>query len=210
MTVHHVVHNGIDLDRVAVGVSRGAHLACAGRISPEKGVHVAIAVARRAGRQLVIVGGVYDESYFATAIRPHVRELPDWHAGAPVSGAVYIGQRSRGDLHAILASSAVTLMPVLWDEPFGLVALESLAVGTPVVAYRRGGLPEIVDATCGELVAPGDEAGLERAIGRAAMWPLDACRAQAERFSLRAMLSGYEAVYAAVQSGAPYRDAGYP
>ena len=208
--VPYVVHNGIDLDRIPLGVARGTHLVCAGRISPEKGVHVAIAVARRVGRPLVILGGVYDASYFATAVAPRVRELPNWRPGDPVSGAVYIGRRSRSELHGIVASSAVTLMPVLWDEPFGLVALESLAAGTPVVAYRRGGLAEILDATSGELVAPGDETGLERAIGRAAMWPPDACRARAARFSLGAMLSGYEAVYAAVQSGAPRRDAGYP
>ncbi len=207
--VTHVVHNGIAPGGIRPGAARGSHVVCAGRISPEKGVHIAVAAARRDGRAIVVVGGVYDEAYFARAVAPHVRSAPEWRAGDPVSGAIYVGRRSRDELHQIVASAAVMLMPVQWEEPFGLVALESLAAGTPVVAYRRGGLPEIIDASCGELVDPGDEAGLVRAISRAANRSRAACRTRAARFSLAAMVSGYEAVYAAVRGDAPGADRGY-
>ena len=126
-----------------------------------------------------------------------------------IRDSVYIGQRPRSELYDILGSSAVTLMPVLWDEPFGLVALESLAAGTPVAGYRRGGLAEIVDASCGELVDPGDEAELARAIPRAVARAPYACRTHAERFSLAAMITGYEGVFAAVQGAASRGDRGY-
>lgn len=206
--VVHVVHNGVALDEIKVGITRGAQAVCAGRVSPEKGVHIAIAVARRAGRPLVIVGGSYDRSYFSAAVAPYVRSAPEWLPGDPVSGAIHIGHRPRREVHEILAGSTVLLMPVLWDEPFGLVALESLAAGTPVAGYRRGGLPEIVDESCGELVASGDEAALAGAISRVATRLPDACRKRAERFSLAAMVSRYEAVYSAVQGDTPIADRG--
>jgi glycosyltransferase involved in cell wall biosynthesis len=196
--VAHVIHNGIDAGRIAIGERRGTHLICAGRVSPEKGTHVAVAVARRSGRPLLVVGGAYDEAYFASTVAPHVRHVPDWRLGDPVEGVVYIGPRRRDELLAIVGSSAASLMPVMWDEPFGLVALESLATGTPVIAYRRGGLPEIVDGTCGVLVPPGDEAALERAIRVAPALAGAACRRRAEDFSLTAMVAGYEAVYRGV------------
>jgi glycosyltransferase involved in cell wall biosynthesis len=92
-------------------------------------------------------------------------------------------------------------MPVMWDEPFGLVALESLATGTPVFGYRRGGLTEIVDETCGALVRPGDVDALVHALASAPALAGEACRRRAERFSLDAMILGYETIYRAVQAG---------
>jgi glycosyltransferase involved in cell wall biosynthesis len=95
-----------------------------------------------------------------------------------------------------LGEAAVTLMPVRWDEPFGLVAVESLATGTPVVAFRRGGLTEILDERA--LVAPDDvdafASAAEEAVGRD---PL-ACRMRAERFALPAMIDRYQALYASL------------
>jgi glycosyltransferase involved in cell wall biosynthesis len=199
--VAHVVHNGIDVAAIARGETRGAHAICAGRVSPEKGTHVAVAVARRSGRPLLIAGGVYDAAYFTSAIEPHVRQRLDWRVGDAIDGIVYIGPRRRGELLSIVGSSAVALMPVMWDEPFGLVAVESLATGTPVVAYRRGGLAEIVDETCGALVPAGDEAALERALATAPALAGEACRRRAERFSLDAMIAGYEGVYRAMGVG---------
>jgi UDP-glucose:tetrahydrobiopterin glucosyltransferase len=193
--VTHVVHNGIDLNQVPVGQRRGTHLICAGRVSPEKGTHIAVAVARRRGRSLVVAGGVYDDAYFESRVAPHVRRSPEWRLGDPIEDVVYVGPRKREELLTIMGSSAALLMPVLWDEPFGLVALESLATGTPVIAYRRGGLAEIVDETCGVLVEPDDEDALERAIGIGPELAGDPCRRRSERFSLTAMLAAYEGVY---------------
>jgi glycosyltransferase involved in cell wall biosynthesis len=193
--VAQVIHNGIDVGRIKVGQRRGTHLVCAGRLSPEKGTHIAVAVARRSGRSLLVVGGAYDEAYFASAVAPHLRLMPEWRLGDPVEGVIYVGPRTRHELLAIVGSSSASLMPVMWDEPFGLVALESLATGTPVIAYRRGGLPEIVDDTCGVLVPPGDDDALERALAVAPGLAGTACRRRAERFSLDAMVAGYEALY---------------
>ena len=192
VAVRHVIHNGVDLARIPFSTRRGDHLLYAGRISPEKGVAAAIDVAARAGRGIVIVGGLYDESYFASAIAPRVWRESDIDPHGPVRGAVYLGARAREEVYRLMGGAAVTLLPVRWEEPFGLVAVESLAAGTPVVAYRRGGLVEIVDERSGVLVRPDDEAELVRAVGRApALDPRD-CRRRAERFGLAAMIEAYE------------------
>ena len=124
-----------------------------GRISPEKGTETAIAVARRAGLRPLVVGDPYDRQYFEVRVRPLLTE-------AELSPAV---PRSR--LLSLMASSAVTLMPVEWDEPFGLVAAESQLAGCPVAGYRRGALPEVVrQGEGGLLVEPGDPAALVAAV----------------------------------------------
>jgi len=194
VAVRHVIHNGVDLTRIPFSTRRGDHLLYAGRISPEKGVATAIDIAARAGRGLVIVGGVYDEAYFARAIAPRVRRESEPDPYSPVRGAVYLGARAREEVYRLMGGAAVTLLPVQWEEPFGLVAVESLAAGTPVVGYRRGGLAEIVDSGSGVLVRPGDEAELVRAVDRATALDPHGCRRRAERFGLAAMIGGYEAL----------------
>lgn len=190
-----VMHNGVDLARIPLSRDRGDHLLYAGRLSPEKGVEVALDTAERLGRGLVLVGGVYDEAYHPRAVAPRVRAVTALPQGQ-VRGALWLGRRPPVDVYALMGSAAATLMPVRWDEPFGLVGVESLAAGTPVVAYARGGLTEIIDDTVGALVPPDDlaafAAATERVIG---IDPLR-CRARAERFDLPAMVERYEALYA--------------
>jgi glycosyltransferase involved in cell wall biosynthesis len=190
VAIHAIVPNGIALERVAFGAEMGAYLVCAGRIAPEKGTDVAIRAASAAGLPLAIVGGVYDQIYHERCVGPHVRREESW--SPPTEGAVYYGPQPRQALHKILAGAAATLMPVRWDEPFGIVALESLAAGTPVVAFARGGLAELIDASCGMMVTPDDEDEFAGAIPRARRIDRRACRARAERFSLPAMLDAYE------------------
>src|SRR5439155_1662530 len=84
-------------------------------------------------------------AYDAPAVAPHVHQAPDWRLGDGVVGAMYVGPRPRSELHRIFGAARATCMPVRWEEPFGIVALESLAAGTPVVASARGGLRELVD-----------------------------------------------------------------
>lgn len=142
----------------------------AGRISPEKGVATAIRVARRAGLAPLVVGEVYDSAYFE-------REV------APLLGGEQVHRPlSRPALAQVMASAAVLLMPVEWDEPFGLVAVEAQRAGCPVAGYRRGALPEVVrDGIGGILVDPGDEAGLCAATIRATRLDRRRIRAYAAR-----------------------------
>jgi UDP-glucose:tetrahydrobiopterin glucosyltransferase len=122
----------------------------AGRVSPEKGTHVAVRAARASGLQPRVFGTVYDPAYAA---------------GHDI---VIEGSLPRPELWRLMARCAVTLMPVEWEEPFGLIAAESQVAGTPVAGYRRGALPDIIEEGVGGcLVDAGDEAGLVKAIDRA-------------------------------------------
>jgi glycosyltransferase involved in cell wall biosynthesis len=199
--VARVIPNGVDAGAAPQGTTRGAHLLHAGRISPEKGVEDAIVVAERTGHPLLVVGGIYDDAYFRKAIAPRVRRDEGWAAGYAVEGALYVGPRPREEVRRIMAGAAATLMPVKWDEAFGLVAVESLAAGTPVAAYRRGGLAEIVDEASGALAEPDDLDDLGRAVRRALTRRHDACRRRAERFSLERMVTGYEDLLREVMAG---------
>jgi len=141
-----VIPNGVpDFDAGSPPVRAEAMVA--GRISPEKATHTAVELARRAGLRPRVFGTIYDADYAAAYhLAPEAR-MP------------------RPELWRVMAGCAVTLMPVEWDEPFGLVAAESQLAGTPVVAYRRGGLPEVVeDGVGGFLVEPEDEAAFVAAI----------------------------------------------
>jgi UDP-glucose:tetrahydrobiopterin glucosyltransferase len=199
--VRTVVPNGIDVSSIPFSRDRGDHLLYAGRISPEKGVAAAIEIAERTRRGILLVGTIYDEAYFAKRIAPRVRAVADAAPPSRVRGAIYIGPRSREEVYALMGHAATFVLPVEWDEPFGLVAVESLASGTPVVAYRRGGLAEIVDYTSGELVTPGDLGAFAAAVAMAVEKDPLECRRRAERFTLEAMVTGYETVLAGLLHG---------
>ena len=162
----------------------------AGRIAPEKGTAAAIRVAHRAKLEPVVVGEVYDRGYFAREIVPlldgtHVyRTLP------------------RERVIALMSRAAVTLMPVEWDEPFGLVAAEAQTAGCPVVGYARGALTEVVPADGGVLVAAGDEDALASAIPAARSMDRVAVREQArDRLDFHVMLDAYEELLAEAATG---------
>lgn len=154
----------------------------AGRISPEKGTDVAIRVARRAGLQPLVVGDVYDDVYFASHVEPLLEP------------GEFIGPVPRTELSRLMARSAVLLMPVRWDEAFGLVAAEAQMAGCPVVAYRRGGLAEVVpDGIGGYLVEPEDDEGLVAAARRANALDRHRIRARAQReLGVDRMVRAYE------------------
>ncbi len=191
-----VVPNGVDVDGIPFGLGGGGYALAAGRVSPEKGTDAAVRAASGVGLDVLVVGGIYDDGYFSERVRPLVAENRQWRIGDPIDGALYIGPRSREELHRVMADAAITLMPVRWDEPFGIVALESLATGTPVVAFRRGGLGEILDETSGVLVRPDDEAAFAEGLRQAVTLDRSSCRRRANRFSLDDMLRRYEEVLA--------------
>ncbi|MFE9578085.1 glycosyltransferase [Nocardia sp. NPDC006044] len=151
-----VVPNGIDLRAWPSGAG-GPDLVWFGRLTPEKGTHLAIAAARRAGRRLHLAGPVSDARYFRDAIEP---ELDD--------NTRYYGHLDQAALADLVGSCAAALVTPLWDEPYGLVVAEALACGTPVVAFERGGIPEIVGPDCGRLVAAGDVDALAAGAAEAA------------------------------------------
>ena len=187
-----VVRNGVDASRWSTGPG-GADLAWAGRIVPEKGLHVAIGMARAAGRKLRLAGPVGDGSYFEAAVRPLLGD-----------GVDYLGHLTSAELGWLFGSSAVTLVTPEWDEPYGLVAAESLACGTPVVALDRGGLGEVVDEATGVLVPPGEDpfASALDAVDRAERLDRDACRARAESAcSVDRMVDEYLELYRGLAQG---------
>jgi glycosyltransferase involved in cell wall biosynthesis len=182
------IHHGVDVDALPYRSKSGEDLVVFGRVHPDKGTAAAIAIAAAAGRRLVICGIVQDERYFVEQIEPHVD-------GDRVVFAGSVGPEQRAE---ILGSAAVLLHPIAFDEPFGLSVAEAMTCGTPVVAYRRGSMPEVIDvAVTGYLVdsADGVAAAVE-AVEAAAL--LDrrrvAVRAR-ERFSAERMVTDYLRVY---------------
>jgi glycosyltransferase involved in cell wall biosynthesis len=135
-----VVHNGLALDAMPFATERSDAFCFVGRFDPEKGIVEAMEVARLAGRPIRIAAKIghlgYQRAYYEDVFKPALRK-----AG---SAAEYLGELAPADRDRLFAESYATLMPGAWPEPFGLVAIESLACGTPVVARRVGGLPEII------------------------------------------------------------------
>jgi glycosyltransferase involved in cell wall biosynthesis len=162
----------------------------AGRLSPEKGAAEAIDIARAAGIPIDVYGDVYDAGYARDQIDPR-RGRPDVavHPGVP-----------RASLWQAMARAAVVLYPARWDEPFGLAAAEAQACGTPVVAFRRGGLSEvIVDGVTGFLVPPDDIPAAAEAVRGVAGISRPACREHAEgQLDLDLSLDAHERLYRGV------------
>ena len=182
-----VVGNGIDLSTFAYGAQPDAppYVFWSGRIVPEKGLHLAMEAAREAGLPLVFAGPRLNPGYWDTEIAPRLGP-----------GMTHLGHLSHRDLALHLARARVAIVSPRWEEPFGLVAAEALACGTPVAAFRRGAMPDILDATCGRLAEPDDAGDLARAIRQAAGLSRRACRARAEAlFDAAAMTERYLEVY---------------
>jgi glycosyltransferase involved in cell wall biosynthesis len=165
----------------------------AGRLSPEKGAAAAIDIARAAGLPIDVYGDVYDVSYS--------REQIDPRGNSP--GVVLHRAVERGALWDAMNRSGVVLCPSCWDEPFGLAAAEAQACGTPVVAFNRGALGEvIVDGVTGFLVPPDDIAAAAEAVSRAAEISRKSCRDHAEEhLDLGRSLDAHEDLYRRVANG---------
>lgn len=180
-----VVGNGIALADWPFSASGDGSAVWAGRITPTKGTHLAAQAARIAGVPLTIYGVIEHRDYFEDEIAPLLGG--DIRYGGHLAGA---------DLASAFGRASALLFTPLWDEPFGLAAIEAMACGLPVAAVEMGAVREVI-GPCGTYAPPNDPEGLARALVRAMSLPREAARARVEqRFSIRAMVDGYEALYA--------------
>lgn len=178
------VPNGIDVGVWPLGPG-GTAAVWSGRLVAEKAPHHAVRAARLAGIPIVLAGPVLDVDYFRAEVEPLLG-----------SDAAYAGHLPQADLAALVGASAVAVVTPAWDEPYGLVAAEALSCGTPVAAYDRGGLPEVLTHGTGRLAVPGDVEALARAIGEAATLDRSQCREHAVAcLSLERMVDTYEDIY---------------
>ena len=181
------VYHGLPLDEMySLGDGSGGYLAFVSRLAPEKGPAMAIEVARRAGMKLVMAGPIPDEAkdYFESEVEPHLKD-----------GVEYVGTLDDAGKNEVIGKAAGFLVPIDWDEPFGLAFIEALATGTPVISCPRGSLPELIDSGRHGFLAS-DEDGLVEACGRIGEVNREDCRRYVlERFSPQRMAEGYERVY---------------
>jgi glycosyltransferase involved in cell wall biosynthesis len=182
-----VIHHGIDLEKYPYGDGAGDYVMFVGRMSSDKGVDRAIRVARAAGRPLVVVSKTREPAerdYFAASVRPLLGDDVRLLDEIPASERI-----------ALLRSAVALVNPISWLEPFGLVMAESLACGTPVLAFPNGAAPEIVDdGKTGYLCS--DEAAMASALTRVDALDRRMCRYAAEsRFDMARMASDYEELY---------------
>jgi glycosyltransferase involved in cell wall biosynthesis len=181
------VYHGIPLNSYEFGNGRQGYLAFLGRIAPEKGLDEAIRISQLTGIPLKVAAKIdqVDEQYYANTIRPLLDN--------PL--VEFIGEIGHADKGQFLGNAMALLFPIDWPEPFGLVMIEAMACGTPVVAYPRGSVPEIIeDGVTGFLVANAEEAA--QAIGKIAQIDRRTCRLQFEqRFTATRMAADYVNLY---------------
>ena len=185
-----VIHNGIDVDRVPFNGAPEEFLVIVGRIVPNKGISDAIRIAKAAGERLVIVGDVtpylpWSRRYYEEEVKPHVD-------GDRVR---HVEHLPNNEVVSLVGRAKAFLFPLQWEEPFGLAVAEAMAVGTPVVTYPKGSMPELVrHGETGYLVDSEGEA--VEALSQVGSLDRRRCRQWVEeRFTIDGMVSNYEALY---------------
>ncbi|MFE4108598.1 glycosyltransferase family 4 protein [Almyronema epifaneia] len=195
-----LIYNGVDTRLWLPTNQQQKYAIWVGRITPEKGLHLAIKAAQLANMPLKICGPIYDAGYFSQAVQPLLSDQ-----------AVYLGNLGMQALARQVAQAQVFVCTPCWDEPFGLVAAEALSCGTPVAGFGRGALVEIVTPETGVLV-PEDVEALAQAIAQTQPLSRKHCRQRAvERFSMAAMIQRYTDFYQTLVSDrVPFRTTRLP
>jgi glycosyltransferase involved in cell wall biosynthesis len=183
------VYNGIDVDsyKFYETPNEEPYLAFLGRLSPEKGPHLAIEIAKRTGWRLKMAGKVdiVDQEFYETELKPHID-------GEQIQ---YVGEANHVQKNTLMGGAVATLFPITWKEPFGLVMVESMASGTPVIGMKLGSAPEVINhGKTGFLCETVDQC--VEALGR--IYDIDRadCRQHViDNFSAQRMTDGYEDVY---------------
>lgn len=185
------VYHGIDPTLYRFYPDKKEYLLCYGRIHPDKGIHTAIEIARECGLQLRIAGIIQDQEYYGKQVAPHIDDRQ----------VLYLGNLGMDEGIALLGQAKALLHPIHFEEPFGLSIVEAMMCGTPVIAFKRGSMAEIIEnGKTGFLVNSIPEA-VEAVKRLPAIDPRE-CRKQAEeRFSQQAMVSSYLRIYEEVLSG---------
>jgi glycosyltransferase involved in cell wall biosynthesis len=200
LTWARTVYNGLDLRAYGdVSHDPDGYLGFVGRIAEEKGPLAAIEISRRTGVPLRIAAKVdpLDETYYQEQVEPEMAR----------GGIDFVGEIDEEQKPGFYAGARATLFPSDWPEPFGLVMIESLAAGTPVIALRRGSVPEVIDdGVTGFICDDVDE--MAQAVERIGEIDPEECLRQAQRFSAEAMCRGYLEVYESlVRQDAPVLNA---
>jgi glycosyltransferase involved in cell wall biosynthesis len=191
-----VIHHGLDLQKYRFQEKKQPYVAFVGRICPIKGAHNAIAIAKRAGIPLMMAGEVQPifRDYFDRQIRPHID-------GRQVA---FIGEADLALKNELLGNATALLFPIEWDEPFGLVMIESMACGTPVIAFPGGAVEEIIeDGISGKVCRDADEAAAT--LENYTFQPKAARHCAETRFSADAMARQYYQLYFSLLNTYPMR-----
>jgi glycosyltransferase involved in cell wall biosynthesis len=182
------VYNGIDESRFTLQQEPGNYLLFFGRIHPDKGTWEAIQIAKKAKRKLIIAGIIQDQEYFTEMVHPFIND----------EDIVYTGPYGPEERDTLLGQAFALLHPINFEEPFGMSVAESMFCGTPVIAFHRGSMPELIqDGRTGYLVRDIDEA-VERLGDVSAISRQDCHTWAAGRFSRRKMVADYLDVYRSI------------
>lgn len=196
-----VIHHGLEPSEYPPSFEPGSYLVHIGRFAPEKGTHIAIDAARKAKIPVRLAGRCHppDRAYYETEIEPRLRDS---------SFVELCGEANHAQKVALLRGARAVLCPIRWEEPFGLIAIEAMLSGTPVIGFPHGSFPEIVEeGVTGTLVSNIDE--MIAAIHRIDRLDRRACAMRArQRFSASRMAKEYETLFEALSRGAQAGEAG--